>query len=37
MSDFEDLSKLSRAMLSFIWAYVLINWTVKIVSVRKED
>lgn len=37
MSEFEGLSKLSRAMLSFIWAYVLINWTVKIVSVRKEE
>lgn len=37
MSDFEELSRLSRAMLSFIWAYVLINWTVKIVSVRKEE
>lgn len=37
MSDFEELSKLSRAMLSFIWAYVLMNWTVKIVQVRKEE
>lgn len=37
MSDFEDISRLSRAMLSLIWAYALINWTVKIVSVRKED
>ena len=37
MSDFEDFSSLSRLMLSLLYAYGLMNWTVKIVSVRKEE
>lgn len=37
LSDFETLSKLSRLFFSLLYAYGLINWTVKIVSVRKEE
>lgn len=37
MTPFEGLSKLSRTFLTLIFIYGLINWTVKIVSVRKEE
>lgn len=37
MSQFEVLSKISRLFFSLLYVYGLINWTVKIVSIRKEE
>ncbi len=37
MSPFEPLSKISRLLFTLMFVYTLINWTVKIVSVRKDD
>ncbi len=37
MSPFEPLSKISRLLFTLMFVYTLVNWTVKIVSVRKDD
>lgn len=37
LSPFDALSKISRLLFTLMFVYTLINWTVKIVSVRKDD
>lgn len=37
LSPFNALSKISRLLFTLMFVYTLINWTVKIVSVRKDD